>query len=430
MYENKKYLDSEGLKALIIKIAEIWKAHTGVAKDVSKLIERVDEIYKVDEKTGDVTGILKDVRDLADQLRAELGEAKDTKAADFKSVYARLDEIEKAAAELEPRVAKVEKESVAKLTSEYKTETKEVVVTAKNAAGEDLADATFTINTTDFVVDGMISKVIMVTAIKPEGYNSGVYVVNDDPAQTPVLAKDFLHDETKPVDVANGPKLWTDEDTESQVWWEKNEGKKFILMRFNTSVKGEHDTAIGRGYKDILIDTQILFNDTEYSVENEAVKYFGFDIQTENASKDDNNVLSVVYKVSLTDAGKKTFELVNGEAKDATGAIIRGVEKLHEDLGLAEKAIEEIKAKDAEQDETITALDGRVTTLEETVQGITKFIEEGAIKVPDMVAVFDYYVYGIKNPPLDGKVEWFKPEEDFFEADGGKVKPIEPVKHP
>lgn len=380
---EKLYLDQVGLKALIDKIGEFYdeyKKYTGENdSNIEEIIARLDELYIADTGDGSASGLVKDLQDLVAGLRADLGNAAD--AAGDATAFARIAqleaEVQAAGTGLLDRTSKLEAESFAKVEAAYDKEGKKVNVKFKNAAGEELGEGTsFDIDTTDFVIDGMIKNVHLVT-------------IKDD-----------------------GSVDWPDGDAhEIPAEYAQMHGKKFFVFCFNVS----ENVGTGEAVNVIWVPADELFNDYDFKAAG-VDDYVKLAVEEVNPSTS-NKVNEVTYTITLGQKAIDDFALVEGTYTEAEpsdphhATPYRGIKDLNKGLEAAEADIDKLQQEVETPD---TGLLDRTAQLEEEVQAaetglldrtaeLENWVETKVIPVKNINDVFDYYVFnkteGIVTPP-------------------------------
>lgn len=377
---EKLYLDQVGLKALIDKIGEFYdeyKAYTGEKDEaIEEIIARLDELYIADTGDGTASGLVKDLQDLVAGLRADLGEK--SAAAGDDTAFARIarlvGEVETATTGLLDRTTKLENESFADVESVYDSDAKNVTLKFKNAAGTEIKTAV--IDTTDFVIDGMIKNVHLVT-IKEDG------------------SVDWPDGDTHevPGDIA------------------QKHGKKYLVFCFNV------DNNIGTGEKVNVIWVAVdeLFNDYDFKAVG-VDDYVKLSVEEVNPSTS-NKVNEVTYTITLGQKATDDFKLVEGTYTETVpsdphhATPYRGIKDLNKGLEAAEADIDKLQQEVETPD---TGLLDRTTQLETDVQAdetglldrtteLENWVENKVIPVKNINDVFDYYVFnkteGIVTPP-------------------------------
>lgn len=334
---DKKYLELMGLKALIIKIgalrAEYMEQNDEVNRILANLTSRLDAIVAPDGEDANVLPVTDSydysegtlfecVAKYIQDLRNELGA---TDAAKAEPVYARLDQIEDwvkngftdedgvAYDGLLDRVKKLEAESFAQVEcsdaetvkNEHKWE-----ASFKNAKGEELAK--ISLDTKDFVIDGMLGDVRMISVVE-----KGASIID-------------LSDGTKYEAGAAEP--WATLIAESAM---KNNEERYLVFSFKTKDSDGHDAENDDNYKDdqklqnIWVSVKDLHDNFEFKAEGN--DYIVLDVATKHTA---DGSTEVVYSTNLTD---DAVELINkglGKVDD-----VRSYDDIDKDLATAEDDI-------------------------------------------------------------------------------------------
>lgn len=263
----------------------------------------------------------------------------------------------------------------------------------------------FTINTDDFVKNGMIQEVNMVTL------------------------------------PADADKAWYDAhpfapgDNDSK-------GKKFIVIKFNTQSEanpnpGDHSE--NDGFTEVWLAVDGLFNDYDFSAASEDEDYLKVSVSETNSTTGDK-VNQVDYTVGLGDKAKENFDLIEGKvatvvdevhkapAEDGSDSVLLGkLEKLREHIyGIREVSVavdeldkavaanrnlgadikSKLEALRGEFDAYVTANNARVTELEETVNSnytdvvetFKKMDSDAEAMKADLKIVLDHILEGTPLP--------------------------------
>lgn len=364
---EKMYLDQTGLMALLDKLKEFYDEFKGNVEDVADLTDRLDELFIKGEGDNADTGIVADIQKFIKALRDEIGES--TGALEDKTIYDRLAELEKSASDLVPRVEKLENESFAKVTADYDKAAKKINVKFYNAEGTELTTekTSFEIDTTDFVIDGMIKNVHLVT-------------INEDGGVTWPEGSD---NHEVPADIAANHK-----------------GEKYLVFCFNVT----ENVGTGAPVNVIWVPIEALFTDYKFNQDNKDEDYVTIDMKMVH----DPVANQVTATLALGQKAKDDFALVEGtfsELVEDTQKTYKGIKGLNTGLEDAEAKIGKLQD---EVEKAETGLLDRTTQLETEVQtaetglldrtaAIENWIETKTIPATgknSISDVFDYVVFG------------------------------------
>lgn len=424
---DKKYLELEGLKALIIKIGALRAEYMGQNEELTRffnnLLERVNKIVAAD---GDVDNVLP-VTDSYDytegtlfecvakyiqDLRNELGA---TDAAGKDTVYARLDQIEDwvkngftdedgtVYAGLLDRVKKLEAESFASVECSDAAEVKanhKWEASFKNAAGEELAK--IALDTKDFVIDGMLGDVKMISVIE-----RGAKILD---VETGI---EYGADAAEPFATLVAESAF------------KNNEERYLVFSFKTKDADGHDVENDNNYKDtqklqnIWVSVKDLHDNFAFKAEGN--DYIVLDVATTHNAKGETEV---VYSTKLTDdavelinkglgkvEGVRSYDQIDADLKTAEDNIkelqdqvVNGFEEKNGDNGNGLEADGGSKAKEGLLTRA-NKLEQRMDVAEEHIEDVEAWInEDGVINVDWVNDYFDYIVFGggiAANPRTD-----------------------------
>lgn len=334
---DKMFLSQTGVQVLIKKIADIRKeildGQTGIANDFAELSALVDNIIAKTDAGVIAKGMLANVITLAGNLRNELGEVP---VDATKTIYNRLADAEIAINELvdgdlTSDVNDLKAKAFGGADAVYDPAAQLVTIQFKDINGNVLEGKTATINTTDFIVHGMVQ---------------GVNIVTVDPNLN--TAKFGAEDITVPdnirADVATG------------------KGDKYLVFRFklahdeNKPTDSVHDS---NELKDVWVNVYELFKDYAFGTESFNAEYITLEA-AESGVVDGKN--KVTFKVALGDAQKAVNDLVEGKAHREGNPTekYRGVKDLNKDLDA------EIAKREADK----TAADGVKTTVDRLAEAV------------------------------------------------------------
>lgn len=412
---EKMFLDIVGLKALIAKIATIRAEALGAIADSNSDIENlrnrlnaVIPVFSEDEagKNKDITwpvdvvvadSIIQTIADYLTVLRNELG-AKDV--AD-KTVYERLASIEdilhNETAGLIVRVEDLEEKAYESVIAVEDKEAHKITVRfgSKNTPAEEGNTESgvggFVIDTKDFVIDGMLDDVKLVTLRHDENKATKAYDVKDDSI----------------VDVVIPDTYNTAEYLD----------KRFFLFTFATRDNGAAD------HKDdqpgltstIWVPVADLHDSYDYKAVSDHTDYVTLDAKAVHAAK---GATEVTYTVTLTDKALEDFALVEGtKDPDLKGIVdLNKDNKDHEDriVTVEDYVFDKGYDKDITDEETgdvtkkhFDPLAPRVEALEGTSDDAVKAIEAienwingdnadlPAIRAISVKAIEDYFDWAV-----------------------------------
>lgn len=417
---DKKYLELMGLKALIIKIgalrAEYMSQNEEVNRILANLTARLDAIVAPDGEDANVLPVTDSydytegtlfecVAKYIQDIRNELGATDNAKA---EPVYARLDQIEDwvnngftdedgvAYDGLLARVKKLEAESFAQVEcsdaetvkNEHKWE-----ASFKNAKGEELAK--ISLDTKDFVIDGMLGDVKMISVA-----DRGAAIID-------------LSDGTKYE--AGAPEPWATLIAESAT---KNNEERYLVFSFKTKDSDGHDGPDADNYvgdqnlQNIWVSVKDLHDNFVFDAEG--ADYIGLKVDVMHTA---DGSTKVVYSVALTD---DAVELINKGLGKVDG--VRSYDEIDNDLKTAEDDIKLLQDQvvngfnekngdngnglDADGGEhakeglltRANKLEQRMDAAEGHIEDIEAWIDEdGIVPVEWVNDYFDYIVFGGGN---------------------------------
>lgn len=444
LVSDKKFVELEGLKALIVKLGALREEYLDKIGDLAQgeadILKRLDALLLAD--TDLVTGhptvvapgkeIIVCIIEFIEKLRRELGDTPADEVAK-KTVYERLVALEADCKQLNTRLETLETEAFTSVATEYDKlnnqirvgfgTTKAEAVTAKDG----LVDGkSFTIDTSDFVVDGLLGDVHSVTVLKDEkdlpqadatidgNVGPGAYEFVTDPKDGKVKLK-------KCYELADIPK-------DKLV-----NGRRYLVFKFKVNETDGEGTATAKVEKDIWVDLVDLHDNFTFKALPADDAYIKLKVDSTHMGSAST---AVTYTSSLGDKAVEDFKIVEGEhVADSTGAPgvkNRGVLKLDADLKAAEKNIakhEELINGTTEHPETglvkkVEVLEGEVrngwhdTVADADVPGLLdraaaleQWTKENIIPVDGINEYFDYWVMGdLKNP--DDPTDPFKAAVD------------------
>lgn len=289
---DKKYLDDAGLKALIEKIAGLNEA------TIKKITDVVADIAKVDEKqTNDIA---------ANKAKNDEQDEKLT----------RIDQT----AFVDVKLVQDKKNNKVNITFEPATET--------DVNGEKKkATKTVTIDTSAFVLDGMLGNVrLVVVSTKPD------VLVSGEPAGAYEIS-------SYNTDGAVYKKFCDLKDISDQ---NRIDGERFLVFEFNLT---DHDgdlteQAAGKKKDTVWINVRDLHDSYDFvakvETKKDSTKYFNLEVKEINQAKGES---VVTYTLTQTDKFIENMGLVQGEKDGGTG---RGVHQIDKDLKATEELVTDI----------------------------------------------------------------------------------------
>ena len=447
---DKKYLELEGLKALIIKIGAMRTEYMGQNDDVNRIlaniIARLDKIVAADGEDANVLPVtdsydytegtlFKCVAKYIQDLRNELGAA-DT--ATNKTVYARLDQLEDWVnngfdveneegstvhyAGLLDRVKALEAGSFTQVeytNAEAVKANHKWEATFKNAAGNALA--TIALDTKDFIIDGMLDDVKLI-AVSNEGRS-----IIDLSTNNEYVASDNLEEPWK---------------TLVQESASKELGVRYLVFSFKTKDSDGHGNSENNYGEQELKNIWVSMHDLHdnFSFKGEGAKYI--ELVAADPVHNANSSTEITYRANLAPEVVTVLEKALGEVEG-----VRSYDKIDTDLHTAENNIAQAQADVKElQDYVINGfteeagangntnsepeakrgLLERTNNLEDTMRETIAWInEDGITPVKFVEDYFDYVVFGggtaatirttayeALKPIIDQPVEGSVPELD------------------
>lgn len=316
-FNNNLYLESAGLQALIKKLAfvaaqnnEDHKTFTKGIGDLSEALTNLIDflnatVVDTESEVGQpvYTGGVAKVIELANDLRAELGEAPEEIT---ETVYEKL-------ADLTERLVALEGKGLDKLiaeafcdvtTPEYSAEAQTVTFSFLNRDGVTVKTAV--IDTKDFVVHGLMDGVDVVSY---NGTDENVTVGSGE-GETVV---------TVPIEVKGNP-------------------GKYIVFRFKLAHEHEDSENTAHGeMKEVWVNVNDLFVDYDFEGTSTDDEYVT--VTTERATPDYTAANKVTITVGLGDAQKKVNALVEGTWQ-AEGKLVGTNYRKYEDIDTALEAAE------------------------------------------------------------------------------------------
>ena len=349
---DKKYLELAGLRALILKIGAMREEYVGYHNEDSKALARLerwlDSIVAADEdgtvalpnsgsyKYDDEATLFECVAKYIQDIRDELGASEDAKEGS--PIYARLEQIENwvnngfetedkdgktiKVPGLLDRTTKLEKESFAGVVCSSADDVKtnhlwEAIF--KNAAGEPLKtadgkDIKISLDTKDFIIDGMLGDVKMVSVEKDDV--AGTVAIIDLQSKT--------EPKTKYGDGGIEPTVepWiTLLDEARDV--SKINGERYLVFSFKTTDVNGHEshkvddkTELVSDYKNPTQNIWVSMKDLHdnFNFKGEGAKYIELhDPKPEHTA---NGSTEITYKVNLTEDAIKVLDWALGENPD------------------------------------------------------------------------------------------------------------------
>lgn len=432
LVSDKKFVELEGLKALIVKLGALREEYLDKIGDLAQgeadILKRLDALLLAD--TDLVTDhptvvtpgkeIIVCIIEFIEKLRKELGDTPADEVAK-KTVYERLAALEADCKQLNTRIDALETEAFTSVATEYDKlnnqirvgfgTTKAEAVTSK----DNLVDGkSFTIDTSDFVVDGLLGDVRSVTVLKDEGdlpqvdatidgnIGPGAYEFVTDPKDGKVKLKKCY----ELADIPNDKLV---------------NGRRYLVFKFKVNETDGEGTATAKVEKDIWVDLVDLHDNFTFKALPADDAYIKLKVDSTHMGSAST---AVTYTSSLGDKAVEDFKIVEGEhvadPDGAPGVKNRGVLKLDADLKAAEKNIakhEELINGTTERPETglvkkVEVLEGEVRNgwhdakadvdvpgLLDRAADLERWTKENIIPVDGINDYFDYWVMGdLKNP--------------------------------
>lgn len=430
LVSEKRFLEFEGLKALILKLGALREEYLGLIEDattdIAEIVARLDALLKKDTDLNGRVGIAAGkeivvaIVEYIEAIRAELGTLPEP--APGKDIYTRLAEIEADCKQLNTRVATLENEAFTSVTAEYDRENNKIRIgfgttnaAATAAEGGLVPNKSITIDTSDFVVDGLLGQVHSVVVIT-EGDSKGAfeYITNGQGETEQKLVYPF---EEIPAD-------------------KRINGHRYLVFGFKVNETDGQGEPTAQKEQNIWVDLVDLHDNFEFAAAPDSDQYVKLAVQKSHTK----GATQVTYTVSLGDQAVADFSLVEGNTDDPSGGKIRGVAQLHTDLKAAEANIATLK--DEVETETTGLLD-RTQVLEDEVRNgwtdnsgdapvevpgllqraadLEKWTKENVITVKEISDYFDYWVMGDVKSPDD-------PQDPFKAAAAKRAESLAGVK--
>ena len=404
---SKKYLDSAGLSALIVKIKGLYdslteaisSAESTASSDLAELAEQVAAIYTAatddteasglivdlqnelaeaesdiaaiyNEATDDTeaSGLIVDLQALIDAIRAELGDSED---ADESTVYARLtvleDSLSSESTNLDELTARVDA-IYTEATDD--AEASGLLVDAQSdidAIRSELGDSTDAGESTVYARLDAIEEAAATDESNLETLTAAAFTgvtasysnsdqtitatftnqAGETVATTTINATDFI------INGLLASSVLVTISTEDVTQAYDANGNLYttsdsVALSNNAGKKYlviTFNTSVDgvTGTSDIWVALDELFNDYDFSASSSNEAYVTLAV-TETNYASTNAVNTVVHTLALTDLAVRDFALVEGTAEDSDGNTIRGIEELNSDLATAESAIETLES--------------------------------------------------------------------------------------
>lgn len=439
LVSDKKFVELEGLKALIVKLGALREEYLDKIGDLAQgeadILKRLDALLLAD--TDLVTDhptvvapgkeIIVCIIEFIEKLRKELGDTPADEVAK-KNVYERLAALEADCKQLNTRLDALETEAFTSVATEYDKLNNQIRVgfgTTKAeavASKDNLVDGkSFTIDTSDFVVDGLLGDVHSVTVLKDEkdlpqadatidgNTGPGAYEFVTDPKDGKVKLKKCY----ELADIPNDKLV---------------NGRRYLVFKFKVNETDGEGTATAKVEKDIWVDLVDLHDNFTFKALPADDAYIKLKVDSTHMGSAST---AVTYTSSLGDKAVEDFKIVEGEhvadPAGAPGVKNRGVLKLDADLKAAEKNIakhEELINGTTEHPETglvkkVEVLEGEVrngwhdTVADADVPGLLdraaeleRWTKENIIKVDGTDGIneyFDYWVMSDKPNAVDAR---------------------------
>lgn len=215
---SKFYLDEAGLRALIAKIK------AGDATNAEEIARILNEVIGTGTPDPEGTTINDRIAGLAAAI-ADLASGDD-------DINDHLDEVEELA-----------KNAFKDVEADNDIEAQNLRLTFKREEGEDLV---VDIDTTDFIVHGMLKDAKLVNAAQifqpdPESEDQNVYYIDGD---TKIKADSNVYR-------AVWPDYHVDEETGNAIWGDKRDDVKFLLLTFDVHPEANDNQTIHQGDPDV-----------------------------------------------------------------------------------------------------------------------------------------------------------------------------------
>lgn len=410
---EKLFLDQSGVSALVSQISSMYKAldqqDAEFAASLAHLVERMDEVFGDDEGEVDSHGhaeiSLDEIRSksanalnlvlgFADEIRAELGTKGVTANEDgtyVDTIYGKLQELadlitanQEAIAKNAADILEMQNLAITDVTSEYSDNKQVVTLNFLNKAAE--SRTTFTLDLSDFAIDGMIhdAKLIDTTF-----NNTDLQAFGTSDAVLAALAEGTVVDgEIVMVSGTAYVACYLNEGEVAELHKLTNttiqSPGKYLMFCFNRSSNGaDAETATGGSeVAEVFVPVEDLFTDYSFDVESKNSDYVEIAVEQSRTNADS----LVKTTVSLGSVAVADFNLVEGKAVDAEGKTIRGIESLHSDLAVAEADIDQAEADIDALEADLAETKERVTKNEEDIVVINSKIgpDPSAITVTEV----------------------------------------------
>lgn len=439
LVSDKKFVELEGLKALIVKLGALREEYLDKIGDLAQgeadILKRLDALLLAD--TDLVTDhptvvapgkeIIVCIIEFIEKLRKELGDTPADEVAK-KTVYERLAALEADCKQLNTRIDTLETEAFTSVATEYDKlnnqirvgfgTTKAEAVTSK----DNLVDGkSFTIDTSDFVVDGLLGDVLSVTVLLEEKDLPQADATID--GNTGRGAYEFV------TDKKDGKVKLKKRYESSEIPQGKDiNGRRYLVFKFKVNETDGEGTATAKAEKDVWVDLVDLHDNFTFKALPADDAYIKLKVDSTHMGSAST---AVTYTSSLGDKAVEDFKIVEGEhvadPDGAPGVKNRGVLKLDADLKAAEKNIakhEELINGTTEHPETglvkkVEVLEGEVrngwhdTVAKVDVPGLLdraaeleRWTKENIIKVDGTDGInlyFDYWVMSDKEEAVDAR---------------------------
>lgn len=401
---DKKYLELAGLKALIIKIGAMRAEYMEQNADINDILAKFEARLKAIEPDANEAWLdydfnenpnrpkLSMIMDWLNDLRAEIG---NFPVSGEKSIKSRIDELENVVldpeAGLAKRVTDLENGSFASVEYSDAEEVKanhKWEASFKNAKGEELAK--IALDTKDFVIDGMLGAVKMISVIE--------------------RGAKILDVETGEEYGAGSAEPWATLVAESAF---KNNEERYLVFSFKTEDSDGHvdsdNNYTDKQLQNIWVSVKDLHDNFKFKAEG--ADFITLDVATVHAAKGETDV---VYSVKLTD---DAVELINKGLGNVEG--IRSYDDIDTDLHTAEDDIKTLQdqvvngfnEKNGDNGNGLEAdggehakeglltrankLEQRMDAAEGHIEDVEAWInEDGVINVEWVNDYFDYIVFG------------------------------------
>lgn len=419
LVSDKRFLEFEGLKALIIKIGALREEYLTKFDEIDtangELLARLDKLLKAETDLNGRIGISEGkeiivaIVEFIEAMRAELGDAPEEIS---QTIYQRLEALEADCKQLNTRIDALENNALTSVAAEYDRVNNQIRVGFGTTKAEAVTsqeslvpNKSFTIDTSDFVIDGLLGDVHSVTVVT-EGPEKGAFeFVTVEGPEGPTVEKKLI-------------RAYEDIPADKRI-----DGHRYLVFSFKVNETDQEGEATVEAEKDIWVDLLDIHDNFKFKAVPTGDPYINLSVETiHNASASTD----VTYTVSAGDKAVEDFNIVEGnhipDPDGAPGVKNRGVLQLDTDLKAAEKDIDKLQ-EEIETPET--GLLDKVKTLEDEVRNgwtddesneipglldrttaLEKWTSENIVTVEEINDYFDYWVMGDVKDPDDPSDEF------------------------